>query len=77
MPKQDELYAEVRQMSENIGYIKGKVESIEEQTKKTNGRVTKLERKNATIVIVGAVVLTALFILNPQIQEVIKAIANL
>ena len=73
----DDIQQTLRQLCTDTGYIKGLVESIEEQTKKTNGRVTKQEIKLNRVVIGFAILATALFILNPQIQEVIKLILHL
>jgi tetrahydromethanopterin S-methyltransferase subunit G len=45
-PRLDDIYKILLEQSQDIGHIKAKVESIDEQVKKTNGRVTALETED-------------------------------
>lgn len=49
MPKNDDIYKLLITISEDIGSLKSQSDSIHEEVKKTNGRVTKLEQEAIVI----------------------------
>lgn len=47
MPRNEDIYHLLVEMSEDIGQLKGQGDAILAEAKKTNGRVTKLEEQAA------------------------------
>jgi len=74
MSRNEDLFAAVLNIQNDVGYIKGKVEAIETQTKKTNGRVTKNENKIALIITTLAVLVVLLAVSNPSFHQILSLI---
>lgn len=67
MPRNEDIYKLLITISEDIGFLKERADSIHSEVRKTNGRVTKLEELNTENRInwgrLGTVFSIALFLL--------------
>jgi len=73
MPEQNDTLTEaIFTLKEDVGYIKGKVDSIEVQTKKTNGRVNGHDKKITGIIIALVIIVVTLVFTNPEFAKLLS-----